>query len=470
MLRYPDAPNKKRKAPEQDQDSQSRDIALGVLAPSQPNGRRSVSTTSRPNGDGNDFDVDEDGAGATDPDIYNGFLEKVEGWFAPKKLQQNSAAWANLESVHPGKYAHVDASTLPTPAMIKKAATVNFSEEVSQAFRLAFLRKAKAVPKVYLENNLDNTTPSLDFTFIRDFVLRDGVVRPDPGTFEGCRAPCRPNMGQSIGCEYTRDCICLEYAAVDEAALQKLNVDVYERYMLQKQRGDFIDTSGLPKRFPYSKPAGGVPARLQHFYREQRHPVYECNPNCNCGPRCKSRLVQKGRKVPLTIFRTENRGWGVYCNEDLVQGEFIDTYLGEVITNQEADRREAVEGKDKNSYLYSLDKFIGDQQDLTEDSCYVVDGEHMGGPTRFINHSCEPNVRQYTVSYNKHDLRVYDLAFFAVEDIPAGTELNFDYMDNDEEEEEVVIQLREAALRDPANAGKTPCNCGARKCRGFLWT
>jgi histone-lysine N-methyltransferase SUV39H len=61
------------------------------------------------------------------------------------------------------------------------------------------------------------------------------------------------------------------------------------------------------------------------------------------------------------------------------------------------------------------------------------------------------------------------LAFFALEYIPAGTELTFDYMDKDEEEEEEVIRKREEAARDAANVDKKPCNCGARKCRGFLW-
>jgi [histone H3]-lysine9 N-trimethyltransferase SUV39H len=205
------------------------------------------------------------------------------------------------------------------------------------------------------------------------------------------------------------------------------------------------------------------------FYREERYPIYECNVNCKCGPVCKSRVVQNGRKVPLTIFKTANRGWGVFCDEDLIQGEFIDTYLGEIITNEEADRREQAGSKDKQSYLYSLDKFVDDVDELTPETCYVVDGQYMGGPTRFINHSCESNCRQYTVSYNKNDPRIYDIAFFAIEDIKAGTELTFDYQDKDEVEEEDAIRQREQALRDPANAGKQPCNCGARKCRGFLW-
>lgn len=344
--------------------------------------------------------------------------------------------------------------------------------EAERMIREAFYAKLKRIPKLYLENRFDTSTPSLDFTFVKDYVLGNGVYRADAETYEGCQKPCRPNMGQGVGCEYPKLCTCLEYAAVNEPALAAQEPKKYEEYMRLKANNEVINTIGLPKRFPYQKPKDDerIPQTLQSFYRESRHPIYECNLNCNCGPVCKSRVVQKGRRVPLTIFKTPNRGWGVYCNEELIQGEFIDTYLGEIITNEEADRREAKAGtKEKASYLYSLDKFVGDTDELTIDSCYIVDGQYKGGPTRFINHSCEPNCRQYTVSYNKHDLRIYDLAFFAIEDIPAGTELTFDYMDKDEEEEEDVIRKREEAKSNSDNDGKVECNCGSKKCRGLLW-
>lgn len=343
-------------------------------------------------------------------------------------------------------------------------------DQAHRAIRAAFETKLQTLPRLYLENKVDTSTPSLDFTFIRKYVLGDGVAGQDPAAFVGCEKPCKPHMGQHIGCEYTTLCTCLEYAAVDEKALERQDEAKYLQFKTQQQNGDDVDLMGLPKRFPYQKKKSNddrFPQTLQPFYRESRHAIYECNQNCNCGPVCKSRVVQKGRRVPLTIFKTPSRGWGVRCNEPLIQGEFIDTYLGEVITNNETDRREAAGPNDKASYLYSLDKWAEELQG--EENCYVVDGQHMGGPTRFINHSCEPNIRQFTVSYNKYDLRVYDLAFFAIEDIPAGTELTFDYMDKDELEEEDALMYRAQLESDPANAGKPRCGCGARKCRGFLW-
>jgi histone-lysine N-methyltransferase SUV39H len=370
-----------------------------------------------------------------------------------------------------GKVATINATTLPTEEMRDHAA-IN-PGPIAAAERLirnAFMEKLRKVKGVHLENCVDTTTPSLDFTFIDSLVLGRGVHAADPDTNPGCQAPCRPDMGGQCGCEYTKECGCLEYAAVDEEKLARTDSTGYAQYCLEKQAGGLIDTEGLPKRFPYSKPRGGGSIQtLGSFYLKQRHPIYECHDKCNCGPICKTRLVSKGRHVDLTIFKTENRGWGVRCNEDLIKGEFIDVYLGEVLTNEETTERESKAGAEKASYLYSLDKFVGDDPTLTLQTCYVVDGQYMGNATRFINHSCEPNCRQYTVSHNKYDLRVYNLAFFACENIPKGDELTFDYKDKDEEEEEVVVARREAAFADPKKKKLRRCNCGARKCRGYLW-
>ena len=32
-------------------------------------------------------------------------------------------------------------------------------------------------------------------------------------------------------------------------------------------------------------------------------PIYECNKRCLCGPTCSNRVVQKGQKIKLCIFR-----------------------------------------------------------------------------------------------------------------------------------------------------------------------
>uniref|UniRef100_A0A668A8B8 Histone-lysine N-methyltransferase SETDB2 n=1 Tax=Myripristis murdjan TaxID=586833 RepID=A0A668A8B8_9TELE len=60
--------------------------------------------------------------------------------------------------------------------------------------------------------------------------------------------------------------------------------------------------------------------------------LYECGPWCGCdGARCQNRLVQRGIRVRLQVFRTADCGWGVRCRDDLDQGTFVCTYAGLVL-------------------------------------------------------------------------------------------------------------------------------------------
>lgn len=153
----------------------------------------------------------------------------------------------------------------------------------------------------------------------------------------------------------------------------------------------------------------------------------------------------------------------------------MDTYRGEVITDAEATVREETGVAGKPSYLYSLDKFREDDETAPNynpaSGLYVIDGEFMGGPTRFLNHSCNPNLRQYAVLTVKGDSKVYHLAFFAVQDIPAYTELTFDYLDKDDEEAGESDLTAENLQEKEEEKGQsaTKCLCGQPNCRKFLW-
>lgn len=324
--------------------------------------------------------------------------------------------------------------------------------------RAEYVRRLKQLQgkPIHLFNTVDNTTPSLRFKYIPDYILREGVHRLSNETQQGC-SQCSAHMGRSIGCEYTKKCDCLEYAAVDESRIT--DPEMMAAYQDALANGG--DTMGFPKKFPYFAEGTKIQRTgcLVPFYLNSRRPIYECNDKCNCGPYCRNKNVQFARTVEVEIFKTNtHRGWGLRCKEDLHEGQFIDTYRGEIITDAEATRREKASSKAKASYLYSLDKFQ-ESEGLEDEDVYVVDGEFMGGPTKFINHSCEPNCRQYTVSYNKHDPKVYDIAFFACRFIKAAEELTFDYLDKEEDEE----------VEEPG-AGAVPCLCGAEKCRKWLWT
>jgi histone-lysine N-methyltransferase SUV39H len=116
-------------------------------------------------------------------------------------------------------------------------------------------------------------------------------------------------------------------------------------------------------------------------------------------------------------------------------------------------------------YLFALDKFSDpdSRDDRLSGPPFEVDGEFFSGPTRFINHSCEPNLRSFARVGDHADKHIHDLALFAIEDIAAGEELTFDYVDG-EETDLLEDSLDPSKIKDMAR-----CLCGSQNCRGFLW-
>jgi histone-lysine N-methyltransferase SUV39H len=331
-------------------------------------------------------------------------------------------------------------------------------------------RKSVTPYPVSLVNFIDGSSPPLNFTFTDKYMFQDESDEPDNDGLVGCEE-CKPNMAHHVGCEYTRKCSCLEYAAVDEDRLSEHEKQRYDRELkkLQNDPDFFMDTSQYPKRFPYTI----RDQLLITFYLESRHVIYECNHLCNCGDACKTRVTHRGRKVRLEIFKTKTRGWGLKSPQDLKKGQFIDFYYGEMVRKEISEERlNQATSSEKNSYIFAMDKFKDNPVTQWDEPMHKfdIDGEFIGGPVRFMNHSCDPNCRQFVVSWNKNDPRVYNLALFALEDILAGTELTFNYIDLDEEEEdEDEGEASEDVKEIEATEDSVRCLCGAENCRGILW-
>uniref|UniRef100_A0A4W5KBQ5 Euchromatic histone-lysine N-methyltransferase 1b n=1 Tax=Hucho hucho TaxID=62062 RepID=A0A4W5KBQ5_9TELE len=152
---------------------------------------------------------------------------------------------------------------------------------------------------------------------------------------------------------------------------------------------------------------------LPEFCREEPPLIFECNHACSCWRTCKNRVVQNGLRVRLQLFRTSRMGWGVRALQEIPQGTFVCEYVGEIISDAEADVRE------NDSYLFNLDSKEGD--------VYCIDARFYGNISRFINHMCEPNLFPCRVFTAHQDLRFPHIAFFACKTIKAGEELGFDY-------------------------------------------
>ncbi|KAI8339196.1 hypothetical protein BC941DRAFT_350116, partial [Chlamydoabsidia padenii] len=177
--------------------------------------------------------------------------------------------------------------------------------------------------------------------------------------------------------------------------------------------------------------------------------IYECNSACKCNPdTCPNRVVQRGRQVPMEIFKTKKKGWGARATKPIKKNAFVEEYLGEVITEGEGALRGKLYDRIGLSYLFDMD-LAG----MDEYQKYVIDSYMYGNSSHFFNHSCDPNLVVYGVFHDSMDVSFHRLAFFANRDIAANEELTFDYTGicND----------------DNLLSKKFPCHCGAETCR--LW-
>ena len=218
----------------------------------------------------------------------------------------------------------------------------------------------------------------------------------------------------------------------------------------------------------YTRRPDGIVVLSDSFLARELDPstwkseITECNEFCKCGSGCWNRVIGKGRTIPLNIFQTEKCGFGVRSSHNVVRGQFIELYLGEIITEAELGRREDAENEDDPSYIYSLDWF----KKVNLNTTLHVDGKYFGSAMRFVNHSCDPNARCFPVQIHKEDRKVYHLAFFAIKDIKAGVEIRIDY----QSEGVQLSSMPSPGGNGPLAEGLVRCYCGEKNCRGSLWT
>ncbi|KAG8787394.1 hypothetical protein FRC12_015618 [Ceratobasidium sp. 428] len=197
------------------------------------------------------------------------------------------------------------------------------------------------------------------------------------------------------------------------------------------------------------------------LFRGYEGVVMECNKACSCSSDCRNRVAQQPRSVPLDIFTPSIQGWGVCPLRSVKAGQVLGTYTGQVISREVAqDRqrhviaREMLTGEkvlfdDYNRYLFDLD---------AADNRYTLNCWAFGNWTRFINHSCDPNLRTYPVCYDMSvEPGLQRLGVVAIRDICAREELTIDYCPA---EDAVTASTRPRELIE--------CNCHAQACRGRI--
>ncbi|KAL7068792.1 SET domain-containing protein [Cryptosporidium serpentis] len=142
----------------------------------------------------------------------------------------------------------------------------------------------------------------------------------------------------------------------------------------------------------------------------------------------------------LDVKKSKIHGYGLFAKEFIYPNEPIVEYVGEVIRNSVADKREKIyeqEGqRDGSCYMFRLDEHR------------VIDATNCGNLARFMNHCCQPNCVCKVITSddgNKH------IVIFSKTEIKPDEEVTYDYQFNLEEESEKIY-----------------CYCGAPNCLGRM--
>lgn len=284
-------------------------------------------------------------------------------------------------------------------------------------------------PPLTFANRQNERQLSGKFQFVNKYVWSKGVLKKKQQALPKRACQCLP----STACRGSCMCAIVQAKDPGEPLKDVLGVRPYERNSL----GLNVLSRGL-----------------LDLSSKQTPIIYECTPSCSCGDTCASKVVQKGRTLSLQIFMTEHCGFGVRAMQNISRGQFIDIYLGELLTDKELGKRESAAEEDTPSYAMSLDMFITDEK-----AAFQVDGANFGSLTRFVNHSCEPNTKTIPVVLADDTKHIYHVAFFAIKDIAKGNEITIDYNPD----------LKDQVSEETLDSEIVQCKCKTPSCRKRLW-
>jgi SET domain-containing protein len=172
-------------------------------------------------------------------------------------------------------------------------------------------------------------------------------------------------------------------------------------------------------------------------------------------------------------------GLGLITTRPIRAGDAVVEYVGEVLTRDQAEARER---------WYAFEGYEASYPLFTEMHGFVIDATLYGNVARFMNASCEPNLRQKPMAHEQPGLP--RVIFRAVRDIMAGEELTWRYgaatatPASTQQVNEYAKQAksyggrrrvgqgpgrdRASLLEEAFGFQNVACVCGSSKCRQWL--
>jgi SET domain len=134
---------------------------------------------------------------------------------------------------------------------------------------------------------------------------------------------------------------------------------------------------------------------------------------------CRGILAQEKN---VSICASMKHGYGLFSEENISAGQFVIEYVGEIITDKEAERRGNFYEMNKCSYLFNL-------INCRENCLYSVDAALLGNKSRYINHSAKHANLKAEVLVIQGNTKI---VFYALRNIYKGEEFLFDYQFSEE--------------------------------------
>uniref|UniRef100_A0A915L7Q0 Uncharacterized protein n=1 Tax=Romanomermis culicivorax TaxID=13658 RepID=A0A915L7Q0_ROMCU len=149
------------------------------------------------------------------------------------------------------------------------------------------------------------------------------------------------------------------------------------------------------------------------------------------------RRMKQEWKSNIYLGRSKIQGLGLYAKKPIEMNTIVIEYIGEIIRNEVAERREKLyQENGRGVYMFRLDHER------------VVDATMCGGLARYINHSCDPNCTTESIQLNNGESKI---VIIACRPISEGEELCYDYQFDLEDD-----------------TSKIQCLCGAPNCQKWM--